>query len=174
LDGRRARLRRLDRIRRLPRPVLHPRGPLPLPVRDGGPRRVHPGRRRRRHRLRREVLMVDTYSMNADPDLQQPPPELPELIEISTAEARRIPSPGAQRALKAETGRTYDQLCGPDADGADRVQTLIWMKLRRDRPGLRWGDCAEVTVQVEEVALDVDPTKLVASASSPPSADSGD
>jgi hypothetical protein len=101
-------------------------------------------------------------------------PELPELVHITAAEARRIPSPGAQRALKAETGRSYDQLCGPDAEGADRIQTMIWMKLRRDLPGLRWADCEEVTVQVEEGALDVDPTSLVGSASLPPSADSGD
>jgi hypothetical protein len=100
--------------------------------------------------------------------------ELPEILEISTAEARRIPSPGAQRELKAQTGRGFDELCGPDADGADRTQTLVWMKLRRQYPGLRWDDCAEVTVQVEEGALDMDPTKLGASASSPASADSGE
>jgi len=99
---------------------------------------------------------------------------LPDIIEITTAEASRIPSPGAQRALKAETGRSFDELCGANADGADRTQTMIWMKLRRDRPGLRWGDCDEVTVQVDGGVLDVDPTKLVASVISPPSADSGD
>ena len=89
---------------------------------------------------------------------------LPELIHLATEEARRIPAPGTQRALKAETGRTFDQMCGPEADGADRIQTLIWMKLRRQYPGLRWSDCDDVDVQVEEGALDVDPTKLVGSA----------
>jgi hypothetical protein len=120
--------------------------------------------------------MVDTIAVNGEAEqrAELPAAELPELLELSTAEARRIPSPGAQRALKAETGRSYDQLCGPEADGADRIQTLIWMKLRREHPGLRWEACAEVTVQVEEGALDVDPTKLAASVSSPPSADSGD
>ena len=121
--------------------------------------------------------MVDSTSLNGDTATLEPEAALeplPELVHITAAEARRIPSPGAQRALKAETGRGFDQLCGPDADGADRAQTMIWMKLRRDRPGLRWEDCAEVTIQVEEGALDVDPTSLVGSASSPPSADSGD
>ena len=118
--------------------------------------------------------MVDTYSVNGENVTTVEHDELPELVEISATEARRIPSPGAQRDLKAQTGRGFDQLCGPDADSADRAQTLIWMKLRRQYPGLQWDDCAEVTIQVEEGALDVDPTRLVASEISPPSADSGD
>ena len=119
--------------------------------------------------------MVDTLdvSTNGDHDLEQHY-ELPDAIELSAAEARRIPSPGTQRALKAETGRGFDEMCGPNADGADRIQTLIWMKLRRQYPGLRWADCDGVDVEVDEGVLDVDPTKLVVSASSPPSADSGD
>ena len=113
--------------------------------------------------------MASSLTMNGDTDL-----ELPELVEITTAEARRIPSPGAQRELRAQTGRGFDELCGPNADGADRTQTLVWMKLRRTHPGLLWDDCAEVTVQVEEGALDTDPTELGAAVSSPPSATSGD
>jgi hypothetical protein len=119
--------------------------------------------------------MVDTASVNgasADVALNVRP-ELPELIHLEAAEARRIPAPGTQRALKAETGRTFDELVGANADGADRIQTLIWMKLRRQFPGLRWADCDDVDVEVEEGALP-DPTSLVVSASSPPSADSGD
>lgn len=106
--------------------------------------------------------------------VEERPPVLPELMHLSAAEARRIPSPGAQRALRAETGKAFDQLCGPDSDGADRIQTLIWMKLRRDHPGLRWADCEDISVQVEEGALDVDPTKLAGSVTSPSSAGSGD
>jgi len=115
--------------------------------------------------------MVDVSVMNGDTTTAV---ELPEVVEITTAEARRIPSPNAQRDLKAQTGRGFDALCGPEADGADRIQTLVWMKLRRQHPGLRWADCGEVTVQVEDGALDADPTKLVAYETSPPSADSGD
>ena len=127
-------------------------------------------------RHRQEVLMVDTVSVNGDELVEHAERvELPEIVQISTAEARRIPSPGAQRALKAETGRGFDQLCGPEADwrrpgpDADLDEAAP-----RSIRGLRWADCDEVTVQVEEGALDVDPTKLVGSASSPPSADSGD
>ena len=116
--------------------------------------------------------MVDTDVVNGDETVTVL--ELPEVVEITAAEARQIPSPGAQRALKAETGRSFDQMCGPDADGADRSQTLIWLKLRRDRPGLRWADCDEVTIQVADGVLEaVDPTQLVASESSPLSAGSG-
>ena len=117
--------------------------------------------------------MVDV-SLNGEAELMPDPFALPEIISITTGEARRIPSPNAQRELKAQTGRGYDALCGPEADNADRIQTLVWMRLRRDRPGLRWADCGEVTVQVEEGALDVDPTNLVGFETSPPSVDSGD
>ena len=117
--------------------------------------------------------MVDIATVNGENVTTVERVELPDLVHISTAEARRIPSPGAQRELKAQTGRGFDQLCGPEADGADRSQTLIWMKLRREFPGLAWADCAEVTIQVEEGALDVDPTSLVASENLLDSADSG-
>ena len=99
--------------------------------------------------------------------------ELPALVHLAAEEARRIPSPGTQRALKAETGRAFDELCGPDADSADRFQTLIWMKLRRSIPGLRWDECADVDVQIDEDVVAVDPTRLAGSAISPPSAGSG-
>ena len=105
--------------------------------------------------------MVDTLSMNGElaeqeaaaPAPAAAPPALPELINLpGNGKQRRIPSPGTQRALKAQTGRSYDELCGPAADAADRFQTLIWMKLRKDRPGLLWDDCEDVGVQVEEGA----------------------
>jgi hypothetical protein len=99
---------------------------------------------------------------------------LPELIRLTTAESQRIPSPGTQRALKAQTGHAWDQLVGPDADSADRIQTMIWIQLRRTIPDLRWDECDNIDVQIEEGALDVDPTLLAGSASSPPSAGSGD
>lgn len=124
--------------------------------------------------------MVDT--LNGEHELVEivgakldapPRPALPEFIHITQAEARRIPSPGTQRALKAMTGRTYDELAGPAADAADRFQTMIWMKLRRDHPTLHWDDVEDIGVQVEEGTELVDPTSLVASESSPASAGSG-
>jgi len=117
--------------------------------------------------------LVNTIDMTTNGDARVRP-VLPELLHLNAEDARRIPSPGTQRALKAETGQTYDQLCGPEADSADRIQTMIWMRLRRDHPGLRWDDCEDVEVQIEEGAdLTVDPTNLAASGSLPPSAASG-
>lgn len=119
--------------------------------------------------------MVDTSLVTVSDNHQQTPARvLPELIRLTAAESQRIPSPGTQRALKAQTGRPWDSLVGPDADSADRIQTMIWIQLRRTIPDLRWDECDCVDVQVEEGALGLDPTKLAASVSSPPSADSGD
>lgn len=101
-------------------------------------------------------------------------PELPEVLVLTQAQANRIPSPGTQRALKAETGRSWEALVGPEADAADRFQTMIWIQLRRTIPGLRWEDCSDVDVQVEEGVAGLDPTRLGASESSPLSVASGD
>jgi len=118
--------------------------------------------------------MVATGSVNGETDTATVVAQLPEFVQVLAVEARRIPSPGTQRELKAQTGRAWDVLCGPNADSADRIQTLVWMKLRRQYPGLRWEACEDVGVEIEEGALDVDPTRHVASESSPASAGSGD
>ncbi len=114
--------------------------------------------------------MVDT-SLNGAP-LPELRAGLPELIHLTADDARRVPAPGTQRDLRAQTGRSFDELVGETADGADRIQTMIWMKLRRDYPGLRWDDCADVDVIIDPGALP-DPTRLVDFATSPPSAGSG-
>lgn len=116
--------------------------------------------------------MVETAYSSLNGDVARR--ELPELVCITTAESQRIPSPGTQRALKAQTGQQWSTLVGPDADSADRVQTMIWIQLRRTIPDLRWDECADVDVQIEEGALDVDPTRLGGSESLQPSAGSGD
>lgn len=110
---------------------------------------------------------------NGSAPLDRRPPQLPELVVFNASESRRVPAPGTMRALKAETGRSWDELMGEDADAADRFQTMIWMKLRREHPGLRWDDCAEVAVEISD---DVDPTLPVgpgSSATSQASAASG-
>jgi len=102
-------------------------------------------------------------------------PETPAVVKFDATEARRVPSPGTMRALKAETGRGWDELMGGDADPADRFQTMIWMKLRREIPGLTWTDCAEIESEISDETT-VDPTQLVrpgASVTSPDSAVSG-
>ena len=90
---------------------------------------------------------------------------------------QRIPSPGTQRALKAETGRDMLELIGDKADNADRTQTQVWIKLRRSIPDLRWSECAEVEVQYVGAAGAsqlVDPSQLASSGPSPGSAGSGE
>src|SRR5262245_10690283 len=120
------------------------------------------------------MVNTDTMTASTNGEQHRPPADLPEIVTLTNEESRRIPSPGAQRAVKAETGRSYEQLCGQEAAGADRTQTLVWMKLRRRWPELRWSDCAEVSIQVDDELVPVDPTKLAASAPSPPSAASGE
>ena len=119
------------------------------------------------------MVLEQQTSSNGEAAPSPSPPVLPELIVLTRVEASRVPSAGAQRALKAETGKEFDEIFAPGGDGADRTQTLVWMKLRQTFPALRWADCSEVAVQVEEGALAVDPTQLAVSAISPGSAASG-
>ena len=115
--------------------------------------------------------MVDTDIVSTN---GQQARALPAMIRLTAAESQRIPSPGTQRALKAETGQAWDKLVGPDADSADRIQTMIWIQLRRSIPDLHWDECADIDVQIDEGVLDMDPTVLAGSASSLPSAGFGD
>jgi hypothetical protein len=121
--------------------------------------------------------MVDTSHMISDNGATPPGDSrlsLPDSVTLSIAEMQQFPSPGTQRALKAETGRDYLTMVGPDADSADRTQTAIWVRLRKDIPGLRWDQCDEVVLQIADAeGLEVDPTKLASSVPSPLSAGSG-
>ena len=38
------------------------------------------------------------------------------------------------RTLKQATGHTLEELLGEEAEMADRMQTIVWVKLRRDGP----------------------------------------
>lgn len=124
--------------------------------------------------------MVNTDNMS------QPLPEdetaldrrasLPDTVVLGKTELQSFPSPGTQRALKAETGQDYLAMVGPDADSADRTQTQIWVFLRRQIRDLRWEECAEITLQVadQDDVTTVDPTLLASSVPSLDSADSGE
>jgi flavin-binding protein dodecin len=100
---------------------------------------------------------------------------LPDLVTLTMAEMQQFPSPGTQRALKAETGQDYMELVGPKADSADRTQTQIWQHLRKTIRDLRWAECDEVTLQIadKDVAV-VDPTQLASAVPSPDSVASGE
>lgn len=82
-------------------------------------------------------------------------------------------APNELRALKQQTGKTMNELLGEDADDADRMQTLVWLRIRRDhgRTDVTWNECGDVEVGFEAAA--VDPTSAPGETSSPPSAGTG-
>src|SRR4051794_7309362 len=131
----------MDRVRRDPRTRVRRPGPLSVSDDARRPGRIRAGRRVGVGRISGEVLMVDTSLVNGDQHISAR--VLPEMIQLTAAESQRIPSPGTQRALKAETGQSWDRLVGPDADSADRIQTMIWIQLRRTIPDLHWDECAD-------------------------------
>jgi len=120
--------------------------------------------------------MVDTLSsVSTNGDTLATRRPLPESVTVSIAEMQQFPSPGTQRALKAETGVDYLAMVGPNGDSADRTQTQIWVHLRKTIRDLRWEDCAEITLMIADAdAAALDPTRLSGSVLSPASADSGD
>jgi hypothetical protein len=117
--------------------------------------------------------MVDTSTLTPNGDSHLSTRVLPEFVTLTKNDLQAFPSPGTQRALKAETGKDYMALVGPDADSADRTQTQVWTKLRKSIPGLRWAECEEVGMIVDDDIKDVDPTQLSSFATSPISVDSG-
>ena len=65
---------------------------------------------------------------------------VPEPLTVVLTEATGVRfSPNELRALKAETGRSMTDLLGPEADDADRMQTIAWLRLRRDGNPVRVG-----------------------------------
>jgi len=98
------------------------------------------------------------------------PERLPDSVEVSQNPDLRM-SPNLIRALKAQTGKTLDELLGESADEADRVQTIVWLQLRRQGFEAPWDEVGDVAL--EYVEEPVDPTSGEPSTSSPPSATSG-
>lgn len=58
-------------------------------------------------------------------------------------------TPNELRALKAETGRSMTDLLGPDADDADRMQTIGWLNLRRQGTPRPWDECGDVSIEIQ-------------------------
>ena len=95
---------------------------------------------------------------------------LPDYVVVTEQQGRRL-TPNEIRALKAETGRTLEELFGEKSDEAEKMQTLAWLALRRQGFQVRWDDCGDIAV--EPRAEVPDPTSGEPSASSPVSAGSG-
>jgi len=84
------------------------------------------------------------------------PERLPDEVTITQTSGARF-TPNEIRKLKAETGKTMTELMGPEADDADRMQTLVWLRLIREGHEVTWAACADIAINVE-VEPD-DPTK---------------
>ena len=39
-------------------------------------------------------------------------------------------------------------LLGPEADDADRMQTIAWLRLRRDGNPVAWDECGDVGIEI--------------------------
>ena len=106
--------------------------------------------------------------------MPEPRKPVPDSITLTgTPDDIRL-TPNEMRALKVATaGKSLDELMGAAADDADRMQTVIWLYLRRHgHPDIRWDEAGDIAVEYEEPTPD--PTSAEPSTSSPDSVDSGE
>jgi hypothetical protein len=102
--------------------------------------------------------------------VSQLPKPLPDAITISGTPDVRLTA-NEMRQLKENTGKTMTDLMGEEADDADRLQTMVWLELRRRGHDVRWDQVGDVAI---EFVVDLpDPTSGGSPKSSPPSAASG-
>jgi hypothetical protein len=92
----------------------------------------------------------------AEPDVIPMPERMPEEVVIQATAGVRF-TPNELRALKEETGRSMTELMGPEADDADRMQTLAWLRLRRDGHPVVWEALGDIAIEVAVAELP-DPT----------------
>jgi len=105
----------------------------------------------------------------ADSPLAHLPVPLPDVVTLTSVAPRF--SANELRMLKAQTGRTMEDLLGPGAEDADRWQTMAWLELRRAGHDVSWQDAGDVQVAVVDETPD--PTNGGPSTSSPGSAATG-
>jgi hypothetical protein len=79
--------------------------------------------------------------------------ELPTQVTIRGTPDVRM-SPNQMRALKAETGKSLDELMGEGAEEADRLQAIAWLELRKAGFAVSWDDVADVLVEIETEEAD--------------------
>ena len=97
------------------------------------------------------------------------PPEVPEVVVLSPDAVSLRLTPNEMRQVADATGKPLDGLLGEEAEMADRLQTIVWVKLRREGHDLTWVEAGDIIVEFAAV----DPTSGGPSTSSPDSADSG-
>ena len=98
---------------------------------------------------------------------------LPETVRITRGMQL---TPNEMRTLREKTGQSLTDLLGGDTDdmdaAPDRIQSLIWVQLRRQGyTEIEWDEVGDVIPEIEDEPAD--PTKPESSATSPPSASSG-
>ena len=111
----------------------------------------------------------------SEPVARLPEPErpLPESVKVKRGMTM---TPNEMRTLKEKTGKTLTELLGGDAEdidqAPDRIQSLVWVQLRRQGYEVEWDEVGDVVPDMEEEVPD--PTSAPPSGTSPPSATSGE
>lgn len=94
----------------------------------------------------------------ADP---QPVVSLPRPLPTSIRVAQGM-TPNEMRALKTQTGRSLTDLLGGDPEdmdkAPDRLQSLVWIALRRAGYDVSWQQAGDVAADTEEEPPDPTPT----------------
>lgn len=107
---------------------------------------------------------------NPKPAVTNLPRRLPESIRVASDW-----TPNELRRLKAETGRALQDLIGGDENdmdkAPDRIQSLVWIALRRAGYDCSWDEAGDVRPDMSEA--EPDPTPPGSSISSSRSAGSG-
>jgi len=96
---------------------------------------------------------------------------LPEAVSIGAGLTPRF-TPNQIRALKAQTGKSMEEILGEGADDADRLQAIVWLRLHKLGHRASWDQAGDVAVEIEDDP-EPDPTNGAPSNSRPPSAASG-
>jgi hypothetical protein len=111
--------------------------------------------------------MADTEAVT-----QLRPPPVPSSIDIDpTAMAEVAMSPNELRQLKLQTGKNLSTLLGDEGEDADRLQVMVWLRLRRDGINASWDEAGDVSVVYR--STEPDPTNGGPPTSSPGSAGTG-
>lgn len=94
--------------------------------------------------------------MGAAEGLSRLPDRLPDSVTVSESAGVSF-TPNQMRRLKAETGRTMEELMGEVAAEEDRLQTMAWLALVREGYSPSWDQAGDVALRFE--ADTPDPTK---------------
>ena len=108
-----------------------------------------------------------------EPHVAHLPRPLPERVKVKRGMTM---TPNEMRTLREKTGKSLTELLGGEAEdmdqAPDRIQSLVWIELRRQGYECEWEDAGDVIPDMEDEVPDPTPTER--SATSQPSATSGE